>query len=758
MTTRAKIVPTIFLLFFPITYFLWLLLYSSDQWVTSIVTSSIFVLLGFICLMFLWWRIKDPNEVKTFWFFLRIGILLYLISNVYWLISILTFGSLVYPNFSYLFWTLSYFFYLLALFYLIKELDSSRVSKDYYFNLVIFMICAIAVSIHYLIKPIVTLSNHDVIFTIISLSFPILGLGILFLLIRLYYILRFKGSFKKYSLLVLAFGIQILGDSVFGYQSIYGTYQIGSTSDVLWLTSYSLIGVFTFYYSHTSTKARRGIDDSVGFLYLEKIFPYIVISLLLLLLVHSYNWAFNALSFGFTIIFILIITRMYIINNRNESLLKEYSYLAYHDQLTGLYNRASFISDLYGLIERPALRGIEKNMAIFLLDLDGFKKVNDTLGHFTGDILLKMVAQRLRSVLDEKIRIYRLGGDEFLILIPNIDEKQSETIAKTVLQQFGSPFVFEHHELTITPSIGISLYPEHGKDSEALVKAADVAMYHAKEKGKNNFHFFNSDLNRTFSRKIVIETELRKAIENNEFILFYQPKVNLKTGKIVGIEALIRWTHPKLGSISPVEFIPIAEETGMIVDIGEWVLRTACKQIKLWHEKGLPEMKVSVNASLRQFQLGSFPRLVEETLELIGISPDLLEIEITESIMQNVNETIPVLKSLRALGVKVSIDDFGTGYSSLYVLKELPIDIIKIDKSFLDDINDYKKRSVVKSILDIGNNLGLEVVAEGIENVKQIDLLLKYHCMVGQGYYFSKPIPADEVEVLINSNSMTSYL
>src|SRR5690606_14475442 len=388
-------------------------------------------------------------------------------------------------------------------------------------------------------------------------------------------------------------------------------------------------------------------------------------------------------------------------------------------------------------------------LALLLIDLDRFKMINDTLGHHIGDNLLPICAKRLKDTLPSSNEIYRLGGDEFTIIIPNTNPNNCIITAEKILEEFSKPFVIDEYEISITPSIGISTYPNNGTNADELMKNADAAMYLAKANGKNNFQFFNSELNRQLERKVAIEHGLRKALEENELSLYYQPKVDLHSGRIIGSEALLRWNHPEFGLISPNEFIPIAEETGDIAAIGDWVLQTACKQNRKWQKMGFPFLTIAVNVSARQFQQQDFLKKIHMGLQEIGYSPKLLELEITESIMQNIKESTEMLKSLKATGIKTAIDDFGTGYSSLFILKELPIDTIKIDKAFIDDIKEAGDYSMVRPIINMGLNLNLEVVAEGIEDEFQAEVLAKNQCNYGQGYLYSKPVQAHEFEQLL---------
>jgi diguanylate cyclase (GGDEF)-like protein/PAS domain S-box-containing protein len=421
--------------------------------------------------------------------------------------------------------------------------------------------------------------------------------------------------------------------------------------------------------------------------------------------------------------------------------------MAYYDSLTGLPNRNKFKQYLnQSLHESP-----DQPMAILFLDLDRFKVINDTKGHSTGDTILEKVAYRLKKVVNDKGIVFRQGGDEFIIILPNVSKREVAETAKEILQSFTSPIIIHEQEFFVTPSIGISMYPKDGKEQENLIKHADTAMYLAKDQGKNNYQFYFPELEKTSSRNMEIENGLRKVLEFDQLSLHYQPKVDLDTLDIIGVEALIRWEHPALGMVPPSEFIPLAEETGLIIPIGEWVLREACKQSKEWEEDGLGIIPVAVNISVRQIKDGGFVEMVKETLSDIQFEPERLELEITESIMQDFEKSTNVLNELKEVGVIISMDDFGTGYSSLNNLRHLPIDSIKIDKSFVDDImKDSNQVSIVKAIIDMSQNMNFTTIAEGIETKDQVLFLKKNDCQVGQGYHFSRPLPADELKSLLN--------
>ncbi|MGE8203217.1 EAL domain-containing protein [Heyndrickxia sp. NPDC080065] len=418
--------------------------------------------------------------------------------------------------------------------------------------------------------------------------------------------------------------------------------------------------------------------------------------------------------------------------------------MVYLDPLTGLPNRR-LLNDRLSL----ALDQAEKNkqtIGIMFIDLDRFKYINDTLGHAIGDKLLIDVAKRIQACVKKTDTVCRQGGDEFIILFPNTTTDEITKKAQKIIDLVGQSLMINEHEMFVTPSIGISLYPTDGWDIETLIKHADTAMYRAKEHGKNNFQFYTPDMNEAVTKKMQLEIGMRKALERGEFKLHYQPQVDVKTGNIIGVEALIRWLHPELGPISPAEFIPLAEETGLIIPIGEWVLYEACRQNKAWQNMGYPPIRVAVNISSRQFQQPNLVDVVKHTLNETGLDSEYLELELTESIIQDSNYAITTMEKLKEMGIRLSIDDFGTGYSSLSYLKLLPINSLKIDQAFIKNIfTDAKDTALVQTIIDMAHNLDLKVIAEGIESSEQLYYLQQRQCNEGQGYFFSRPIPAEEM-------------
>jgi len=420
------------------------------------------------------------------------------------------------------------------------------------------------------------------------------------------------------------------------------------------------------------------------------------------------------------------------------------NFMAYHDALTGLANRRLFDERVETAFTETKVDEGEK-LCLMFLDLDRFKYVNDSLGHSIGDTLLVYVSDKLSKSLGDGVFFSRQGGDEFTILLEHTTKEKAEAVAHNILKTLEEPFVIDGTDIFITTSIGMSFYPDDGEKVDILLSKADVAMYQAKKQGRNNYQVYDVMLDRKALEKLQIENELRKALERDEFVLHYQPIVNLCKNEIKGAEALIRWQNDRIGFVSPDQFIPIAEETGLIIPIGEWVLKTALLQLKEWHADGLEGLTVSVNLSIRQFYQPNLITMVKETLEVTGVERRFLTIEITESMTMDVEAASVILQELKKLGVNISIDDFGTGYSSLSYLKRFPIDHLKIDRCFVEDIADNKSdENIATTIILMAHNLGLSVIAEGVETERQLDLLKQHHCNEAQGYHFSKPVPGEE--------------
>jgi diguanylate cyclase (GGDEF)-like protein len=433
-----------------------------------------------------------------------------------------------------------------------------------------------------------------------------------------------------------------------------------------------------------------------------------------------------------------------------QASMEEVQYLATHDTLTGLPNRSMF-SQLLNYAIKTAQR-YQRQFAVLFIDLDRFKIINDTLGHEAGDQLLKEIATRLKQQLRAVDVVGRLGGDEFVILIEELtDSNQVATIAHKILTSVIKPITLMGQESRITASIGICMYPKDAADEQSLMKNADIAMYLAKEEGKNNYQFYSKDIQSKSLEHLSIETNLRFALERNELSLHYQAKVDFKTNMITGVEALLRWQSPYLGSVTPTRFISVAEESGLIIPIGRWVLKTACAQNVAWQQQGLPAVCMAVNLSLRQLTDDNLIDDIRTALNDSGMAPNLLELEITESmVMHNPALIISILSKIKSMGVRLAIDDFGTGYSSLAKIQRFPVDTLKIDRSFVRNIpQDAEDKAITEAIIGMGKTLSLTVVAEGVETEEQMNFLKEHSCDEMQGYYFSKPVVPEQFADLL---------
>lgn len=437
---------------------------------------------------------------------------------------------------------------------------------------------------------------------------------------------------------------------------------------------------------------------------------------------------------------------------KQKQLEEEIYHLAYHDPLTNLPNRRMFMNQLRSeIIERNTSRA---KLSILFIDLDNFKFINDKWGHDAGDLVIKEAANRIKRAIRPTDMVARLGGDEFIIMLRDIQvEDDILNDVKQILAEFQKPISTYGQEYSLTCSIGIATYPENGDSAEQLITNSDNALYHVKGRGKNDFAFYNNKMMTQSLERSLLENALRSAIKNEQFYLEYQPKQNIATKELLGMEALVRWNHPELGIIPPGKFIPLAEETGLIIPMGEWILRESCRQTKLWQKQGFPNLIISVNVSVRQLEDSNFIDVVLKILKETELDPRYLELEVTESIFADVKNAASILQALRSMGIKISVDDFGTGYSSLSYIKHLPIDILKVDRSFIQDIhlNDESK-AIVKAIITLANAIGLKVIAEGIELKEHVDELKNGGCLLGQGFYFSKPMTSKAFENYLKTN------
>jgi diguanylate cyclase (GGDEF)-like protein len=430
------------------------------------------------------------------------------------------------------------------------------------------------------------------------------------------------------------------------------------------------------------------------------------------------------------------------------------SRLAEHDSLTGLPNRVLFSDRLTQAISL-AMRQ-DKQLAVMFVDLDQFKKINDSLGHGVGDKLLQSVAERLVNSVRRTDTVSRLGGDEFVVLLSQVEREEDAGVsARKILRELAAPHTIDDKNLDISVSIGVSTYPSDGPDAENLMDKADTAMYEAKKRGRNNYQFFRRDMQVRLADRQLLEADLRYALWRNEFLLHYQPKFNLQTGQITGMEALIRWAHPQRGLVPPAQFIPIAEECGLILPIGRWVLLEACRQARAWNDSGLGIVPMAVNVSAAEFGNKDFLSGVRAVLIATGVEPANLELELTESVlMQDAESTVRTLGALKAMGVTLAIDDFGTGYSSFTYLRRFPVDALKLDQSFVQEITeDPGDATIVSAMISIGKSLNQRVIAEGVETRAQLKFLQSHGCGEGQGYYFSHPVAAEQAGKVLHAAS-----
>ncbi|OAH59667.1 hypothetical protein AWH48_00750 [Domibacillus aminovorans] len=777
MTTLLRQPVMVFIIAIIMLSYIWIYFFQNDEIIRE---TGVFALqLIGVSVSFIWVYQtydslkKEKDKESNFWLLIGIGMVPY---GVAWLISgyyhLLLRTNAPYPGFDDYLWILAYLIWIIALIYKLKLVLKKTEITRFIFDISIFMIVIISLIWELLLSNVFLNLSGNFLTDAIGIAYPVIDLTLLFVTILLYFTTRNNVRKTIFTFISIGFTFQIIADFIYVYQSLNGSYIIGGWINPLWNLTLLLKGAAGLYILHI----KKSSIHEEG--YFTKIKHHDILSYILLLsfLIYMFCYSFDHFVFieyaFFTVIF-MVITRQVIVLFQKETALEELNALskslekqvenktqelqnalnkvnkmAKYDNLTGLPNRYMLNECLDETIER--CKQNNKELAIMFLDLDRFKIVNDTMGHHTGDLLLIEVSKRLRRSVREDDIVARQGGDEFIILLEDIDKDSVAQVAQRIIDEFVPPFTLNNKEFFTTTSIGISIFPNDGQNQVDIIKSADKAMYLAKERGKNNYQFYRV-VSDTVNRKMMLEEGLRRAIEESELYLHYQPQIDLKTSEMVGIEALLRWDHPELGKVSPNEFIPIAEETGLIIPIGEWVLRAACKQNKTWQVEGYPPIKVAVNVSTYQLRSRDFLEYVKQVLQETGLQPEFLELEITESLMQNLMETRIIINKLKKIGVNIAIDDFGTGYSSLSVLNHLPIDVIKIDRTFINDmLTNSNTSALVKTMIEMGKNLNIKLVAEGIESEEQRIVLKDLKCQIGQGYLFSLPIPVEEMEKLLN--------
>jgi diguanylate cyclase len=787
-----------FILLYTLFYYGWLYLFRENNALKIVGGDLLSFFAPFIASIWLFLIVKKTkNRGNYFWLFLFFGTLSLCIAEGIWdYYELILKRGVPFPGWADLFYILQIVFYLFAFLYKLYEKKESYSMLRFLFDIVIIMIVTTTLSWRFILQDIFTDPSLTNTALLVSAAYPIGDLVLIFGAVSM--LLSSNEILPKKVLLFISAGLffQIFADIAYMYLIAGELYESGSLLDPLWPLAGMLIGLSGFYSSEEDSKNKKKQNSSIHKNQLgikRQLIPYAAIIILLSIWYVEQSSA-DSLLIGLLLSSLLVLIRQVITIIQNNSLLlqlqhlneeleekvsdrtkelsvknkqltrmiKHMEHIAYHDGLTGLPNRRMFEAKLTEAIKKAEK---EKNLAaVLFIDLDRFKNINDTFGHGFGDLLIRNVAQRLRKGVENRFIVSRQGGDEFTILLDSVSSiEYVQQIAERISKLSQKSFLIEEQEIRTSFSIGIAIYPMDGENVESLLKNADAAMYRTKELGKNNYTFYHNEMNELMSNKVMLEHELYKAIENEEFIIHYQPQVNMETGKIKGVEALIRWNHPKIGMISPQDFIPVAEETGLIIPIQNWLMENVCYQLKEWQQKGFPSLKAGINLSPRQLQEGHFIRELQNCFEKTGVSPEFLNVEITESIAMNyANEVMLKLEQLKDLGIEISIDDFGTGYSSLAYLKYLPIHTIKIAREFIRDLNkESSDEAIVVTIIEMAKQLHLNVIAEGVETVEQLLFLKQHDCLIIQGFLYSKPLPADVFErqfLNVTESQNTLYL
>lgn len=760
---------------YTIIHYIWIL-YCSINHINNTLISNILLtippILSFIFLLNIYTKSKEQKDI--FWLLLVIcsgsQLLLQLVWNFYEIIlGILNPHNIL----TIILWASKTISLVTALSIKILEKNNDTRAKFFIIDILIVMCIAAALTWIYSVLPnSIDLTNLNLISMLIYLGFPMGNLLSFMLAVYLYIIIKPLDSERKFlTLICLSSILMFVSNTIYTYLADLELYLTYRFIDPLWSLYILLLGLaaIQYYYMPKTDDPLNSHNQDTYQPKLVIVIPFISVILLFLFMLSAQNemvWIFSAIS-----ITLIALRHAFTMKQNNQLISKlaqlkdsleikvtdrtrELYNMAFYDQLTGLPNRRMFEHAL----EQAVLKAFQSQstLALMFLDLDRFKTINDNFGHSYGDVLLKEISSRIKTFVQDNLNISRQGGDEFAIIVEGFsNQEELMELAQKILNTITIPIHLEGQCLYTTCSIGIALYSNNYETPETLMRYADSAMYYSKEKGKNNFQFYTDALDKSLSRKLELETALSQALANQEFLLYYQPQIDTSTNDLIGAEALLRWQHPKLGFISPADFIPIAEECGMIKDIGLWVLETACIQAKKWHHEGYSNLKVGVNISPTQIQQDNFVELIAKVLRETELNPICLDLEITESAsFQNETEIINKLKALKQLGVKISIDDFGTGYSSLSYLNKLPIDTLKIAQEFVKNLkNDTANEAIISTIIAVSHSLGLNVIAEGVEEEYQYHYLKSQKCFDMQGYIFSKPITDLEFWKIIISYS-----
>jgi diguanylate cyclase (GGDEF)-like protein len=783
---RARIKKA-FLVFIPIyiiIYYFWLI-YWKDCKQIMVLGGDIFSMSGSliasISLFFILKRLG--GSYKKFWMLIFWATCSYTMGEVVWNYYELILGITVpYPGLPDLFYIMSSVLELIAINYIIFK-DRSFSNLRIIFDILITITVAITLCWVFIINPTLNQKEIPICTLFVSVFYPVISIGELLGMLSILFSNKSIINSNVLRCLIASLSIRIFADFAYTYSTLNNFYYSGILYDPLWILSILLYILAALIYREFQENYSENNFNYSKRIYLlvpmiKTLIPYISVNILFIIMVYRLN-NIDAIIIGCIMCIFLVIIRQLTIILENQSLIKRLSflnedlerkvkqrteelfekntqlitalndmeYMAYHDSLTGLTNRRLFEEKLSKEIVTASSNN--KKIAVLFLDLDNFKNINDTLGHTFGDLLLKNVAKRIKECISKNDLISREGGDEFTILLTRIDKYEDILyMAKKLQNNILKNFTINGIEVRITASIGVSIYPDHDVIAENLIKYADIAMYRAKENGKNGIEVYLPKMKDIISKKMLLENALRKAIDRNEFLVYFQPQININTKNLIGFEALIRWNSNDLGMVSPAEFIPLAEESGLIIPIGEWILKRACEQLVLWHNQGFQPFKISVNISHIQFKSEDLVKVIRRIIKETNIDPKFIELEITESVaMFNEELIISKLNQLKNLGVQIAIDDFGTGYSSLSYLKKFPVNTLKIDQTFVRDMfMNNESLSLVAGIISMAHNMRFKVIAEGVETNEQLMYLGSVGCDVAQGYLFSKPLPANQLQ------------
>lgn len=724
-----------------IIFYGWIRFGPAEEWAHLIGINALHMIAGLIAV---YWmaraRLEHRNPHLRFLSFLCTGLLLHVLGNGVWLFVQITDGRIDAPIASTVLWCLSYFSYVLALIMKMRSIGLNFANKNYIFNLVVFMTTAFVMSEYYLLKPYFELLNPTLERTISTFGFLIADLLLLFFSAILYYHVRYNHGKPHHRFIVLGFLFQVCGDVMLTVFTFNSSPFLEHLVDIFWVIALLSIGWSGHLEGRHNPQQERLFHSHRTVTERDFLLPYVSIGLLTGFVLSTYDWYLNVLSIGWLLLFFLVLGRQIFTLRSNNRLLEEVTFIAYHDQLTQLANRHQFMERLTSDLPR--------SYAVISLDLHRLTIVNDTMGHAIGDRVLIETANRLRLLRHDELEIYRIGGDEFALVLPYATDESLTALEDALIHQFERPFRLRGYSIQVTIHAGSCLV-EDASLHQDILPCLDTALLQAKKQGPMHCIRYDEQLHQWFSRKIQLEADLVAAIEKEQFELVYQPKIDLATKRPIGMEALVRWNHPVFGRISPDEFISIAEESGHIIALGRWILKTACRTTRTWHEQGFP-LVVAVNISVPQFKDQHFVNMIQETLRETKLSPEHLELEITESVLQDVTDSRTMLQTLRSQKIHCAIDDFGTGFSSLSILHQLPVHALKIDKSFVDDCPETTGgAALLPHIIAIGQTIGLTMIAEGVENEAQHLYLKSIGCHIGQGYYYARPLSVEDFSLYL---------